>query len=702
MATGPAATVTPAPVATDTAATEPVATDTAATEPVATGPAEPVSVPIPRARGGRIPIQDVAPVLDAGLRPVKAVPGEAFEVSATVFREGHDSLAAEVVLVGPDGAEQAPVRMLAGVPGTDRYHATVAPDRTGDWTYLVQAWGDPWATWLHVAGIKIPAGIDVELTFTEGALLFRRAAAERPADAGAAQLLRAADLMGDSAFGIAERLAVATGTGVRALLAAHPVRDLLTRSTPLPLRVSRPRALTGSWYEFFPRSIGAAVDPATGALRSGTFAQAQEGLERAAAMGFDVVYLPPVHPIGVSYRKGPNNTLSPGPHDVGSPWAIGSADGGHDAIHPELGTFEDFDAFVARAGQLGLEIALDFALQASPDHPWVTEHPEWFSHRADGSIAYAENPPKKYQDIYPIAFDEDFDGLVAETVRLLRLWMSHGVRIFRVDNPHTKPILFWETVLAEVYRTDPDVVFLSEAFTRPAMMAGLAGAGFHQSYSYFTWRNAKWEVEAYLTEVCDVTSHVLRPNFFVNTPDILPTFLQTGGPAAFAIRAVLAATAAPSWGVYSGFELFESTGLRPGGEDYLDSEKFQLRPRDFALAEAEGRSLVPLITALNRVRHEHPALQQLRGLVLHSSPDDAVVAYSRTVGDDTVLTVLTLDPAAVRETVVELDLVAMGLVPGQEFEVRDELSGEVYRWGARNFVRLDPGVRVGHVLTVLR
>jgi starch synthase (maltosyl-transferring) len=409
-----------------------------------------------------------------------------------------------------------------------------------------------------------------------------------------------------------------------------------------------------------------------------------------------------VHPIGRTFRKGPNNTLDPGPHDVGSPWAIGSAEGGHDAIHPDLGTFADFDAFVAHATDLGLEVAIDFALQASPDHPWVTSHPDWFSHRADGSIAYAENPPKKYQDIYPINFDDEFDGMVAESLRLLRLWMSHGVRIFRVDNPHTKPVVFWETVFGELARTDPDVVFLSEAFTRPAMMLELAKVGFSQSYTYFTWRTTKTEVEEYLREVTSETSHLLRPNFFVNTPDILPAFLQTGGPAAFAIRAVLAATAVPSWGMYSGFELFESAALRPGGEEYLDSEKFQLRPREFELAESEGRSLVPLVTALNRIRHEHPALQRLRGLVIHDCPDPAIVVYSRTVGDDTVLTVLTLDPRAVRETLLGLDMEALGMVPGQWFRVRDELSGEIYSWSETPFVRLDPSVRVGHVLTVLR
>jgi starch synthase (maltosyl-transferring) len=417
-------------------------------------------------------------------------------------------------------------------------------------------------------------------------------------------------------------------------------------------------------------------------------------------MGFDVLYLPPIHPIGEVNRKGPNNTLEPGPDDVGSPWAIGSKAGGHDAVHPDLGTLEDFDAFVAAANSHGLEVALDFALQAAPDHPWVTEHPEWFTTRADGSIAYAENPPKKYQDIYPINFDNDPEGIYTECLRVIQHWVSHGVRIFRVDNPHTKPLAFWQWLLAEVRQTDPDVLFLSEAFTRPPMMQALAKVGFHQSYSYFTWRTTKEEIESYLQEVSHETGHFLRPNFFVNTPDILHAFLQYGGPPAFRIRAVLAATGSSNWGVYSGFELYEGVALKPGSEEYLDSEKYQLRPRDWAAAEAEGRSLAPLLTRLNDIRRAHPALQQLRDLTVHHSEDPHIVAFSKRDGADVVIVVLNIDPHGAHETMVHLDLAALGLEPGSHFEVHDELSGSTWQWGERNYVRLDPGDEVAHVFSV--
>ncbi|MFG3662600.1 alpha-1,4-glucan--maltose-1-phosphate maltosyltransferase, partial [Streptomyces sp. NPDC047706] len=388
------------------------------------------------------------------------------------------------------------------------------------------------------------------------------------------------------------RLAAALTPEVDAVLARYPLRELVTASGALPLLVERERALFGSWYEFFPRSEGTRERP------HGTFRTAARRLEAIAAMGFDVVYLPPVHPIGSTFRKGPNNTLCAGPDDVGVPWAIGSPEGGHDAVHPDLGTLEDFDWFVERARAHGLEIALDFALQCSPDHPWVEKHPEWFHHRPDGSIAYAENPPKKYQDIYPLAFDRDMDGLVAETLRLLRHWMSHGVRIFRVDNPHTKPVVFWERVIAEVGRTDPDVIFLAEAFTRPAMMHTLAQIGFQQSYTYFTWRNSKQELTQYLTELSGEAASYMRPNFFVNTPDILHAYLQHGGRPAFEARAVLAATLSPTWGVYSGYELCENVPLREGSEEYLDSEKYQLKPRDWD----DPDSIAPLITQLNTIR----------------------------------------------------------------------------------------------------
>ncbi|HEY5049519.1 MAG TPA: alpha-1,4-glucan--maltose-1-phosphate maltosyltransferase, partial [Acidothermaceae bacterium] len=484
------------------------------------------------------------------------------------------------------------------------------------------------------------------------------------------------------------------------LLARHPVRTLLTVSPSYPLWVDRERALFGSWYEFFPRSEGATLNPP----RSGTFATAAKRLPAIAAMGFDVVYIPPVHPIGTTFRKGPNNTLTPGPGDPGVPWAIGSSEGGHDTIHPDLGTMEDFDAFVAAAANSGLEVALDLALQCSPDHPWVTQHPEWFTTRADGSIAYAENPPKKYQDIYPLNFDNDYEGLYAEIVRVVRLWMSHGIRIFRVDNPHTKPVRFWEELLADIRSTDPDVLFLAEAFTRPAMMRGLAKVGFHQSYTYFTWRNTRPELELYLDELSHETSDVLRPNFFVNTQDILHAFLQQGGPPAFKIRAVLAATGSPTWGVYSGYELFENTPLRPGSEEYLDSEKYQYRPRDYAAAEAAGRSLAGYITTLNRIRREHVALQRLRNLHLHGADNAQIITYSRQVvtddATDTILVVVNLNPFNVSEATLALDMPALGVDWGAQLEVIDQLSGARYTFGQYNYVRLDPHVEPAHIFVV--
>ena len=431
---------------------------------------------------------------------------------------------------------------------------------------------------------------------------------------------------------------------------------MVTTEGPYPLWVDRTRALYGSWYEFFPRSEGAVRDPETGTVTSGTFRTASRRLDAVAAMGFDVVYLPPIHPIGEVNRKGPNNTLTPGPEDPGSPWAIGSRHGGHDAVHPELGTLDDFDAFVARAGELGLEVALDLALQAAPDHPWVTSHPEFFTTRADGTIAYAENPPKKYQDIYPLNFDNDPEAIATEVLRVVHHWMSHGVRIFRVDNPHTKPLPFWEWLLATVRDSDPDVVFLSEAFTLPAMMHGLGAVGYHQSYTYFTWRTGRSELEDYLTELATGSDHLMRPNLFVNTPDILHAYLQYGGPAAFKIRAAVAAFGSPSWGVYAGYELYEHVAVRPGSEEYLDSEKYQIRIRDWDAAEAEGRSLAPYLTRLNETRRAHPALQLLRNLVVHSSDDDNVMVLSKRTptpeGDDVMILVVNLDPHATRETVI--------------------------------------------------
>ncbi|MCX4672239.1 alpha-1,4-glucan--maltose-1-phosphate maltosyltransferase [Streptomyces sp. NBC_01381] len=645
-----------------------------------------------------VPILDVAPVVDCGRRPAKAVPGETFQVTATVFGEGDDPVGAGVVLIGPDGRARpcAPMRELA--PGTDRWGADVTPDAEGRWTYAVEAWADPVTGWRRSARIKVPAGIDAEVTLEEGALLYERAAGGVP-DGGERQaLLDAAEALRDEQSSPEARLEAALAPWVDEVLSRHPLRERITRSRALPLLVERERALFGSWYEFFPRSEGAVVREGAPPV-SGTFRTAAERLPAIAEMGFDVVYLPPIHPIGTTFRKGPDNSLSSGPQDVGVPWAIGSPEGGHDAVHPDLGTLDDFDAFVRRAAGLGLEVALDFALQCSPDHPWVEKHPEWFVHRADGTIAYAENPPKKYQDIYPLAFDRDMPGLVAETVRLLRFWMDHGVRIFRVDNPHTKPVVFWEEVIARINGTDPDVVFLAEAFTRPAVMRALAQAGFQQSYTYFTWRNTKQELTDCLTDLSVESAAYLRPNLFANTPDILPGYLQEGGRPAFEVRAVLAATLSPSWGIYAGYELCENTAVGAGSEEYLHSEKYQLRPRDWESEERAGRSIAPLITTLNGIRRRHSALHSLRNLRFHRTDNDALIAYSKRDGQDTVLVVANLDPHQTQEATVSLDMPELGLDWHETVPVRDELTGETYHWDRTNFVRLEPGG--AHVLVAV-
>ncbi len=661
---------------------------------------------------GRIPVVDVQPVVDCGRFPAKAVVGETFTVSATVFREGHDAVGANVVLL-PSGARSRavaawiPMRLVSA--GFDRWAADVTAPTEGHWTFCVEAWDHPLGTWLHDAPIKVPAGPDVPLVLEEGARLFDEAAGGAPKGPARTSLAEVALALRDESRPDLARLSAATTPAILDLVDTYPIRRLLTRSDRLPLRVERQRALYGSWYELFPRSEGAVVDP-TGrkAPRSGTFTTAARRLPAVAAMGFDVVYLPPIHPIGRNFRKGANNTLNAGPHDPGVPWAVGAAEGGHDAIHPDLGTLATFDTFVAKAKALGLEVALDFALQASPDHPWVIEHREWFTTRADGTIAYAENPPKQYQDIYPVNFDNDPEGIYAESLRVLRHWMDHGVRIFRVDNPHTKPLEFWERLLGEVSRTDPDVVFLAEAFTRPPMMRQLAKVGFHQSYTYFTWRTGKHELEEYLTELSGDTAAYMRPNFFVNTPDILHASLQYGGPPAFKIRAVLASMLAPSWGVYAGYELFEHVALRPGSEEYLDSEKYQLRPRDWAAAEAEGRSLAPYLTRLNQIRRAHPALHELRNLRFHHSESDDVLCFTKqTAGvagqpDDLVIVVVNLDPHGARETVVNLDLPSLGMEWGDSFSVHDLLSGNTWLWGARNYVRIDPFREPAHILEVRR
>ena len=461
-----------------------------------------------------------------------------------------------------------------------------------------------------------------------------------------------------------------------------------------PIRADRERALSGAWYEFFPRSEGA-VKKADGTITSGTFVSATKRLPAVAAMGFDVLYLPPIHPIGVAHRKGPNNSLTAGPNDPGVPWAIGNSDGGHDAINPELGTMKDFENFVAAAKKAGLEIALDLALQTSPDHPWVKSNPQWFNKRADGTIAYAENPPKKYQDIYPINFDDDYEGIRDEVLRIIRLWVSKGVKIFRVDNPHTKPVHFWQDLLDIVRRESPEVIFLAEAFTAPAMMHALGKAGFHQSYTYFTWRTSKSELTEYGREVAQQTSAFFRPNFWVNTPDINPFHLQSGNPAMFALRAVLASTLTPSWGMYAGYEIYEHRPFKEGGEEYLDSEKYEIKIRDWDGAAKKGLTLAPFITQLNAIRKANPALHQLRNLVFHNTESEAIIAYSKREGKNLILVVVNLDPSFAQGTIVHWDMNALGLEG--TFAVKDLLDGKSFDWSEHQFIQLDPTRPVGKV-----
>lgn len=480
------------------------------------------------------------------------------------------------------------------------------------------------------------------------------------------------------------------------------MRELVTTGEEHRLWVDRPRALFSAWYEFFPRSEGAVAATVDAPARSGTFVTAVDRLPGVAAMGFDVLYLPPIHPIGRVNRKGPNNSLTAGPDDVGSPWAIGAAEGGHDAIHPDLGTPSDFRDFIAAAAEQGLEVAMDLALQCAPDHPWVTEHPEWFTTRADGSIAYAENPPKKYQDIYPLNFDNDPEGIRAEVLRVVLHWVGEGIRIFRVDNPHTKPFDFWHWLIAEVKKADPDVLFLAEAFTRPAIMHGLGKIGFTQSYTYFTWRTSAAEMRAYCAELIAAADY-MRPNFWPNTPDILHESLQHGGPPMFKIRAVLAALLSPPGACTPATSLFEHVA-RPGAEEYLDNEKYELRPRDWAGAQAQGRSLAPFITTLNQVRRDNPALHQLRNLRFHDIDNPALLCWSKHDPDtgNRVIVVCSFDSHTVQWGNTTLDMPALGFDWHERFTVHDELTGTSYDWGQRNAVRLDPYLQPAHVLTVRR
>jgi starch synthase (maltosyl-transferring) len=672
---------------------------------------------------GRIAIDDVAPALSGGRFPAKAVVGEVVPVRATVWREGHDAVSATLVVryhgtaypqLAPDppgsvSEPSPPVTpprikplVLPMSPGRtpDVLHGQFTPDQVGMWTFRVDGWGDPIATWRKGVTAKLNAGqgeSELSNDLLIGARLLERAATGVPREQRQPMVDAAAALRepGDPFT----RAGAALSPAIADLLDRYPLRELLTRGEQFGVWVDRPQARFSAWYELFPRSTGGW--DSTGKPVHGTFATAAKDLPRVARMGFDVVYLPPIHPIGKVHRKGRNNSVTAAEGDVGSPWAIGSTEGGHDAIHPDLGTIEDFDDFVSAAADQGLSVALDLALQCAPDHPWAQEHPEWFTVLPDGTIAYAENPPKKYQDIYPLNFDNDPAGLYAEVLRVVRFWISHGVKIFRVDNPHTKPPNFWAWLIGKVKHEDPDVLFLAEAFTRPARLYGLAKLGFTQSYSYFTWRTAKWELTEYGQQIAEYAD-CARPNLFVNTPDILHESLQHGGPGMFAIRAALASTFSSVWGVYSGFELFEHRAVREGSEEYLDSEKYELRPRDFEAAVATGQSLEPFLGRLNEIRRLHPALEQLRTIRFHHVDNDALLAYSKfdPVTGDCVLVVVTLNPFGPEEGTVWLDMGELGMEVYDRFWVRDEITGDEYHWGQANYVRLDPGRAVAHILNM--
>jgi starch synthase (maltosyl-transferring) len=651
---------------------------------------------------GRIPVEDVSPSVACGRYPAKAVVGELVPVSARAYREGHDALGCNVVWQGPDGKPRPFTRMSPGAPGMDRWHAAIRPDAVGAWAFTIQVFSDPYLTWRNAVTKKIGAGqgvADLANDLAEGAQLMD--AAEKAVPKEVQDRVRAAaEALRDESLPLVDR--VSGALDLSQVLWHHPVRDLVTSTQSYPIWVDRKRALFSSWYEFFPRSEGTEPVPRGQQPRHGTFATATKRLRGVADMGFDVLYLPPIHPIGRKNRKGRNNSLVAAPDDVGSPWAIGAAEGGHDSIHPELGTEQDFRRFIAAAKDVGLEVAMDLALQTAPDHPWVAEHPEWFTTRADGSIAYAENPPKKYQDIYPLNFDNDPEGIRAEILRVVRYWVGLGIKIFRVDNPHTKPFDFWHWLIWEVKKVDPDVLFLAEAFTRPAIMHGLGKIGFTQSYTYFTWRTTAWEMRQYCEELVAAADY-MRPNFWPNTPDILHKTLQHGGPAMFKIRAVLASMLCPSWGMYAGYELFEHVA-RPGAEEYLDNEKYELRPRDWAAAEAEGRSLAPFIGRLNAIRRDNPALHWLRNLRFHDIDNGALLCWSKRDADsgNTVLVVCSFDATGVQWGNTVLDMPALGFDWHERFIVRDELTGGRYDWGQHNAVRLDPALQPAHVFTVHR
>jgi starch synthase (maltosyl-transferring) len=651
----------------------------------AAAPAEAAAHQLPDHLVQRVIVEHVTPEVDAGRFPIKRTPGETVVVRAVIHADGHDVVDA-VLRSRHSGAsrrdddtpwQETPMLAL----GNDAWTATfTVGDEIGEAEYTIEGWIDVFATWRRGLAAKVGAGQDVSSELLEGALLLRDAATRSP---HAERLREVADRL-ESRAPMADRAKVGLEPEIEELASAAADRSRASRHRRvLKVMVDRERARFGSWYEMFPRSGG--TDP----TRSATFREAEGRLPAIAAMNFDVLYLPPIHPIGRTHRKGKNNSLVAAPGDVGSPWAIGGPEGGHMSVEPGLGTLEDFDRFLAAARDLGLEIALDLAYQCSPDHPYVREHPEWFRQRPDGTIKYAENPPKKYQDIYPFDFEcAEWRSLWQELKRVIEFWCARGVRIFRVDNPHTKSYNFWEWAIADVRRQYPDVIFLAEAFTRPNVMRYLAKLGFDQSYTYFTWRNTRDELIEYFTELTttDVREY-MRPNLFANTPDILHEYLQHGGQGAFRIRLVLAATLGATYGIYSGYELYENVPVRAGSEEYLDSEKYQIRVRAW---DTPG-NLSPMIARVNAIRREHPALQSDWSLRFHGTDNPQILCYTKSAGDDLLLVTVSLDPHHMQHGFVQVPIADIDLGHGGSYPVEDLLNGSQYVWrGEWNYVQLTP------------
>ncbi|HEX8122209.1 MAG TPA: alpha-1,4-glucan--maltose-1-phosphate maltosyltransferase [Solirubrobacteraceae bacterium] len=643
------------------------------------------NVPAPKQTQPRIRIENPWPVIDCGRYPAKRIVGDTVEVSADVWRDGHDILRADLLAKGPKqrGWTRSRMRRVDQHVDGDRWAGEVRVDAIGRWQYTIEAWTDVFATWRDELARKVDAGQeDLQSELLEGVALLRGSVGAVDDEHDRRLVEHAIEELEHPDVPPAEKFPVALDAQLAAAVERHPDRAGAAKlERPLELIVDRERARFGAWYELFPRSWGG-------------FRGVQEQLPRLKELGFDVVYLPPIHPIGHKNRKGRNNALTAGPDDPGSPWAIGDETGGHEAIHPDLGTLEEFDALTARARELDMDIALDFAIQCSADHPWLTEHPEWFNHRPDGTLKYAENPPKRYQDIYNVNWDtEDWRGLWESLLAVVRHWVDHGVRVFRVDNPHTKPLPFWEWLIAEVTKTHPDVIFLSEAFTRRARMVGLAKAGFSQSYTYFTWKNARWELEQFIGELLTpIQREVLRGNLFVNTPDILHEYLQHGGPSAFASRLVLAATLSPTYGVYSGFEHFENVPVRPGSEEYLDSEKYEVKER------ALDGPLLPFIQSVNEIRRANPALQHFDNVTFLDTHNDGLIAYAKQAQGNTIVCVVNLDPTGAQEGMVHVpdDL---GLPVA--FVAHDLLTDDRFGWHlGGNYVRLEPPFKQAHVLRI--